>query len=150
MNVGYYPGCSLHKLAKEYNRSVKKVTKELGIELKEIPDWNCCGALEVRAVKHLAGDGIVARNLAIAEKEKYEKLVAVCPACSYQLISINHKMTEDANRAEEINSLLDTPYTPNSVKSMHILQLLRDDIGIEKIKENMVDGNKLEGKKGVA
>jgi heterodisulfide reductase subunit B len=33
---------------------------------------------------------------------------------------------------------------------MHILQLLRDDIGIDKIKEKMVPGNPLEGKKGVA
>ena len=59
-------------------------------------------------------------------------------------------MAEDKKTAEEINSLLDTPYTPNSVKSIHYLQLLRDDIGIDKIKEKMVKGNKLEGKKGVA
>jgi heterodisulfide reductase subunit B len=150
VKVGYYPGCSLHKVAKEYNKSIYKITKELGIELEEIPDWNCCGALEVKATNHLAADGIVARNLAIAEKEGYEKLVAVCPACSYQLISTNHKMTEDMDRAEEINSILDTAYTPNSVKSMHFLQLLRDDIGIDKIKEKMVSGNPLEGKKGVA
>lgn len=150
MKVGYYPGCSLHKVAKEYNKSVFKITEELGIELEEIPDWNCCGALEVQATNHLAANGIVARNLAIAEKEQYEKLVAVCPACSYQLISTNHKMAEDKDRAEEINSILDTAYTPNSVKSMHILQLLRDDIGIDKIKEKMVSGNPLEGKKGVA
>ncbi len=150
MKVGYYPGCSLHKVAKEYNKSVFTITRELGIELEEIPDWNCCGALEVQATNHLAANGIVARNLAIAEKEKYEKLIAVCPACSYQLISTNYKMAEDRDCAEEINSILDTAYTPNSVKSMHMLQLLRDDIGIDKIKEKMVKGNPLEGKKGVA
>lgn len=150
MKVGYYPGCSLHKVAKEYNKSVLKIAKELDIELEEIPDWNCCGALEVQATNHLAAAGIVARNLAIAEKEQHDKLVAVCPACSYQLISTNKKMVEDKEREEEINSLLDTPYTPDSVKSMHILQLLRDEVGIKKIKGKMVKGNPLEGKKGVA
>ena len=68
MKVGYYPGCSLSKVAKEYNKSVKKISKELEIELEEIPDWNCCGSLEVKPINPLAGDGIVARNLAIAER----------------------------------------------------------------------------------
>ncbi|MHA1207539.1 MAG: heterodisulfide reductase-related iron-sulfur binding cluster, partial [Candidatus Hodarchaeales archaeon] len=68
MKVGYYPGCSLQKVAKEYNKSVKKISKELGIELEELPDWNCCGSLEVKPVNPLAGEGIVARNLAIAER----------------------------------------------------------------------------------
>ena len=150
MKVGYYPGCSLHKVAKEYNKSVHKVAEHLGIELEELKDWNCCGALEVTAVNHLAAEGIVARNLALAEEQKLDQLVAVCPACSYQLISTNHKMVHDQTKADEINSILESPYTPNSVKPVHILQLLRDDIGIEKIKEKMVPGNPLEGKKGVS
>ncbi|UCG03938.1 MAG: CoB--CoM heterodisulfide reductase iron-sulfur subunit B family protein [Candidatus Heimdallarchaeota archaeon] len=150
MRVGYYPGCSLHKVAKEYDRSVHRVAEKLGVELEELNDWNCCGAMEVVAVNPLAAEGIVARNLAIAEKQKIEVLAAVCPACSFQLISTNQKMAQDNTLANEINSLLDTPYTPNSVKSMHFLQLLRDMIGIESIKENIVKGNPLEGKKGVA
>ena len=150
MKVGYYPGCSLHKVAKEYNKSVHKVVEKLGIELEELKNWNCCGALEVTAVNHLAAEGIVARNLALAEEQKFDQLVAVCPACSYQLISTNYKMVHDQTKTEEINSLLETPYTPGSVKPVHILQLLRDDVGIDKIKEQMVPGNPLEGKKGVS
>ncbi|MFX0016385.1 MAG: CoB--CoM heterodisulfide reductase iron-sulfur subunit B family protein [Promethearchaeota archaeon] len=150
MRIGYYPGCSLHKVAKEYDRSVHRVAEKLGIELEELNDWNCCGALEVVAVNPLAAEGIVARNLAIAEKQEVDLLVAVCPACSFQLISVNQKMAKDETHADEVNSLLNSPYTPNSVKSMHFLQLLRDEIGIEAIKKNIVQGNPLEGKKGVA
>ncbi|MHA2345874.1 MAG: CoB--CoM heterodisulfide reductase iron-sulfur subunit B family protein [Candidatus Hodarchaeales archaeon] len=110
MKVGYYPGCSLHKVGKEYNKSTYKITEELGVKLEEVKDWNCCGALEVQAVNPLAAKGIVARNLAIAEKQKFEELISACPACSYKLISTNHKMVEDPTHAAEINSLLDTPY----------------------------------------
>ncbi|MHA1940491.1 MAG: CoB--CoM heterodisulfide reductase iron-sulfur subunit B family protein, partial [Candidatus Hodarchaeales archaeon] len=127
-----------------------KITEELGVKLEEVKDWNCCGALEVQAVNPLAAKGIVARNLAIAEKQKFEELISACPACSYKLISTNHNMVEDPTHAAEINSLLDTPYTPDSVKSMHVLQFLRDKVGIEKIKQKKVSGNPLEGKKGVA
>lgn len=150
MKIGYFPGCSLHKVAKEYDKSVYRVSEKLGIELEKLKDWNCCGAIEVVAVNPLAAEGIVARNLAIAEKQNIDLLVAVCPACSFQLISTNHKMAQDEFHADEINSLLDNPYTPNSVKSMHFLQLLRDEIGIKKIREKIVQGNSLEGKKGVA
>ncbi len=151
MKVGYYPGCSLHKVAKEYNKSIFKIAENLGLELEELKDWNCCGALEVSAVNPLAAEGIVARNLAIAEEQNLNLLTAVCPACSYQLISTNHKMVEDPEKAIEINSLLDErKYTPDSVKSVHFLQLLRDEIGIEKIKAKIQPDNPLKGKKGVA
>ncbi|MHA2226305.1 MAG: CoB--CoM heterodisulfide reductase iron-sulfur subunit B family protein [Candidatus Hodarchaeales archaeon] len=150
MKVGYYPGCSLHKVAKEYNRSVIAVVGKLGVDLEELKDWNCCGAMDVMGANQLAGKGIIARNLAISEKQKLNLLMAACPMCSYQLISINQKMAQDEAEAELINSLLDYPYTPNSVKSVHLLQLLRDEIGTEKIREKIVAGNSLEGKKGVS
>jgi len=40
----YYPGCSLESLAKSYHVSSIEAARELGLELKEIEDWNCCGA----------------------------------------------------------------------------------------------------------
>lgn len=151
MKVGYYPGCSLHKVAKEYNRSIFKISEKLGIDLEELKDWNCCGALEVKATNHLAGEGIVARNLAIAEQQGLNSLVAVCPACSYQLIQTNANMVQDSGKAAKINSLMDNKeYTPDSVKPMHYLQLLRDEIGLEKIKELIKPDNPLKGRKGVA
>jgi len=44
MELSYYPGCSLEATAKEYNLSAMAACKALGIELKELEDWICCGA----------------------------------------------------------------------------------------------------------
>ena len=148
--IAYYPGCSLHKMAKEYNKSTYKVSEALGLDLEELSGWNCCGAMEVSAVNPLAGDGIVARNLALTEKAGYDQVMAVCPACSHKLISVNHKMLQSAQETTVINSLLDEPYTPGSVVPMHFLQVLRDKIGIERIKEMVQPGNPLEEKVGVS
>ena len=41
---GYYPGCSVRSSSKAYERSLLLVMKSLGAQLKEIDDWNCCGA----------------------------------------------------------------------------------------------------------
>ena len=46
----YYPGCSLHGTALDYDRSVQEVCSKLGIELVEIPDWNCCGSSSTHSI----------------------------------------------------------------------------------------------------
>src|SRR3990170_4251146 len=44
MEIGYYPGCSLESTAKEFDLSIRAIFKQMNISLKDIPDWNCCGA----------------------------------------------------------------------------------------------------------
>ena len=42
----FYPGCSSQKGASSSNqlRSTQTIRDVLGIQLNEIPDWNCCSA----------------------------------------------------------------------------------------------------------
>ena len=49
--VSYYPGCALHGTAREYDESTKAVAGLLGVELLELPDWNCCGASSAHATE---------------------------------------------------------------------------------------------------
>ena len=44
MKLGFYPGCSLEGMSREYSDSVVALAKRFDIELVQIPDWNCCGA----------------------------------------------------------------------------------------------------------
>ena len=55
MAIGYYPGCSLEGTAEEFNMSITKVASALGIELKELDDWNCCGASAAHQTSHELG-----------------------------------------------------------------------------------------------
>ncbi len=64
----YYPGCSLHSTAKEYNVSTKLVCQALGIELKELDGWICCGASAAHSTNHLLSLALPAYNLNLAEK----------------------------------------------------------------------------------
>ena len=61
MKYSYYPGCAQHGTAVDYRSSVEAVFGRLGIELEEVKNWNCCGALHVpdRTVK----TGLSARTL---------------------------------------------------------------------------------------
>ncbi len=51
----FYPGCSMESSAKAYEASVDAVCRPLGINLKEIEDWNCCGATEYLSLDHYTG-----------------------------------------------------------------------------------------------
>ena len=48
--VAYYPGCALEGTGHAYNRSTQAVGKALGLELDEVKNWNCCGAMEVKNI----------------------------------------------------------------------------------------------------
>lgn len=80
MKVSYYPGCALHGTSREYDESTKAMSALLGVELRELPDWNCCGASSAHVTDDTLAHNLVARNLAIAEKEGRD-VVVPCAAC---------------------------------------------------------------------
>lgn len=77
MKYTMYPGCASEGTAISYHHSAVEVAKVLGLELKEIEDWNCCGSTVTSSViGQFAADVLAARNLALAEKMGQEDVVA--------------------------------------------------------------------------
>ncbi len=82
--VSYYPGCSLHGTAREYDESTRAVARLLGVDLTELPDWNCCGASSAHGTNEKLAQGLAARNLAIARAQAMD-VVVPCAACYSRL-----------------------------------------------------------------
>lgn len=82
--VSYYPGCSLEVTARDYSESIHAVCTELGIDLDELKDWNCCGATAAHSIDHEAAIDLAGRNLTIAERAGHD-LVVPCPLCFNRL-----------------------------------------------------------------
>ena len=61
--------------------------------MKEIEDWNCCGATTYFHVDELLAYSMVGRNLAMAEKAGHD-LVAPCSACYKNAYFTNAYMQE--------------------------------------------------------
>jgi heterodisulfide reductase subunit B len=78
MNYGYYPGCSLTGSAHKLDKGIRQVFAKQGHTLKEIPDWNCCGAFEFGDRKELSE--FSKKNLEKA-RGLFTEIVAPCPAC---------------------------------------------------------------------
>ena len=94
MKYAYFPGCSLHSTASEYDRSTQAVCKELGIELEEIEDWNCCGATSAHSLDHTLSVALPLRNLAKAEAMGLD-VIAPCAACFNRLKSADAAVKKD-------------------------------------------------------
>jgi len=144
LKYAYYPGCSLEATGKEYNQSAKIVAKHLGIELWEIPDWNCCGATAAHNNNHLLSLALPARVLALAEKENLD-IAVPCAACFNRLKAAEKAVRESEEMKVKISELIGMQYNgTNKAKAM--LDVMVNEVGIEKISEQVVrplDGLKI-------
>ncbi|MCF8033355.1 MAG: CoB--CoM heterodisulfide reductase iron-sulfur subunit B family protein [Desulfarculaceae bacterium] len=103
--VSYYPGCSLEATARDYAESIEGVAKALDLELRELEDWNCCGATAAHSLDHRAALNLAARNLALA-MEGPSPLVVPCALCYNRLASARHELMADGSLIiDEIRSL---------------------------------------------
>ncbi|MDP2953943.1 MAG: CoB--CoM heterodisulfide reductase iron-sulfur subunit B family protein [Chloroflexota bacterium] len=100
----YYPGCSLHATAKEYDVSTRLVCRSLGLQLKELEDWTCCGASSAHASSHLLGVALPARNLALARQTGLP-LAVPCAMCFSRLRIAQHEL-EDSSTREAVSRVL--------------------------------------------
>jgi len=134
MRYAYYPGCSLHSTAKEYGLSARAVCRELGIELEEIPDWNCCGATSAHSLSRELSIALPVRNLAKAEEMGLDVL-APCAACFNRLRSANAAVKDDPALLDSINKTIGSNYK-GSVNIVSLLGAI-NELGEETIKAHV-------------
>lgn len=128
----YFPGCSLHSVAIDYNQSTLEVAKALDIELQEIPDWICCGATPAHATSDLLSVTMPVRNLIDAKKIS-DELIVCCAACFSRFKFANTYMKERPDIKKDVEEILGEEYN-GDVKIRHFLDVLINDVGLEKIK----------------
>ncbi|MCF8074044.1 MAG: CoB--CoM heterodisulfide reductase iron-sulfur subunit B family protein [Desulfarculaceae bacterium] len=137
MTYFIYPGCSLEAGGSHYEVSVEAVFKALDVEIKEIEDWNCCGAsIHYVGGTELQTKTLNARNLALAEKQGGYDIIAPCSSCYIQMVKTAHEFDEEPELAAELNQILGEGGLSYSggLKVRHVLDVLYNDVGIEGIK----------------
>jgi len=133
LNYSYYPGCSLHASAKEYDESTQGLFKALKIGLQEVPDWLCCGATPAHNVDELLSLSLCAKNLELADSVEGDLAVA-CAACFSRLKTAQHKLGENDEKRRQVEYALEGPlHLEKPVK--HLLEILAKDYGLEKLAE---------------
>lgn len=123
MKIGYYPGCSLLGSSKEYAESVQAIAPALGLELMEVPDWNCCGASAAHNLNHTLSLALPARILAMAEQAGFNEILVPCAACYNRLAVARHELLEDEKLRKEICEIVEMDFKGTAVP-LNVLQVL--------------------------
>lgn len=131
LRYSYYPGCSLHASAGEYDLSTRELFAALGITLQEIPDWFCCGATPAHNVDELLSLSLCAKNLELAGQVEGDVAVA-CAACFSRLKFTQHILEESETKRRQVEQAIAAPLRlDGSVK--HLLEILARDLGLERL-----------------
>ncbi len=130
MKYSYYPGCAQHGTAVDYRKSVEAVFRRLGIELEEIKNWNCCGALHVD--DRTTRVALSARTLASA---RGLDIATPCNLCYSNLMRASSALEESLLK-RSINEVLSTKYEGNA-KPKHLLEVIVKDFGFAKLGEHV-------------
>ena len=131
-------GCAVPYRVAAYEISARKVLQKLGVELVEMPEFNCCG-LPLDPVSHETMLILAARDLALAEQQNLN-IITLCPGCAGTLRKVNKILKADKTLREQINSHLKESELEfkGTVEAKHILQVLIEDVGLDKIKAAVV------------
>lgn len=107
----YFPGCTSCSTGLAFEMSTQYLARAIGLELAEIPDWNCCGASAAHLINHDLSLALPARSLAISEKELPGlDVVAPCAACFGRLKNTRHYVRQSAENRTHIEKLIDREY----------------------------------------
>ncbi|HLE30918.1 MAG TPA: CoB--CoM heterodisulfide reductase iron-sulfur subunit B family protein [Anaerolineales bacterium] len=131
MSYSFYPGCSLHSTGLEYGLSAQAVFRRLGLELRELAGWNCCGASSAHALNHTLALALPARTLALAQTVGHD-LVTPCAACFSRMKNADYVLRTDPGARAEIETIVGFKFT-GEIAIRPLLAVLHEDYGPQRI-----------------
>lgn len=123
MDLGYYPGCSLTQSSALYDLQNRLIFNEIGMNLKEIDDWNCCGATSAGKTDDFLAIAMPARNLGIANSQGLKEMVIPCSACYSRTLVAQNYLEQHQDIKEKINSEVSKKIN-GEIKISSILEVL--------------------------
>ncbi len=139
--VAYYPGCALEGSGGPYDKSTRALVKALGLEMENLRDYNCCGAMEVKNIHPMLQTYLSARNLAIASEQMgLDAVMAPCNGCYHNLKKAEYETATSEKAMHTVQDLAkkaDDPVYKGDVRTLHLLEWLMEELGPEGIKQRL-------------
>lgn len=135
MKIAVFWGCRILTGQYAYEMSTRETFTQLGIELADLKEANCCGD-PVKSLNRFAALYLASRTLALSNQTGLTDLLVPCSRCHFSLSETEHLLKRDAETREKIEKLLkeeNLEFNPN-LKIWHVIDLLHDKLGLENIK----------------
>lgn len=138
--VAYYPGCALEGSGNGYDVSTRAIAYELGLRLRDVKDWNCCGAMEVKNIDPKIQTYLSSRVLSQAVNKTLNNVVmAPCNGCYHNLKKAEYDLAHDEN-SRKVVEMLSTKaghetYEAGQAETIHALDWIKETIGEDGLRE---------------
>ena len=139
MKISYFPGCTLKTMAKNFEDSAIASLSFLGIEMVELPRWNCCGTVYSLTSDDLIHQVAPIRNLIRVKEARDTRVVALCSMCYHTLKRANILVKEDKEKLDKLNNLMyeeDMKYN-GEVEVLHLLEILKNEVGFDQVSKKV-------------
>ena len=141
VELSYMPGCTLKTKAKNFETTTLKLLELLDVHARELTDWYCCGT-----TYSLASDNVInhlgpIRTLVKAKEAGREDLLVLCSMCYNTLRRAQELVQHDEEKRSKINEFMyeeETDFTGDEVRILHLLTLLKETVGFDRLKEKLV------------
>jgi heterodisulfide reductase subunit B len=140
MRVTPFYGCMIQIKYPQMEAAFKLTMPKLGIELVDLEGFTCCpDPIFYKAKDVLGWLTVAARNLCIAE-EAGTDIVTLCSGCTATLKEAVFLLAEDEELRDKVNRRLAKigKEYKGTTKVEHAVVVIRDELGIEKVKESVV------------
>lgn len=134
--IGYYPGCSLHSTATEFDASTRAVCQALSLDLIEPEGWMCCGSSAAHKVDRSLATELPMRNLALLEQSGLDEVTLPCAACFSRFKMAVHDVERDPELKGEVDAAIGYEYQ-GSVAVRSLLDVITHRIGLDAVAENV-------------
>ena len=143
IKIPYFPGCTLKTTAKNFEVSAIEAGKKIGIEMVELPKWNCCGVVSSLTsddlMKHIAPirNFVHAEEMAEQDIVNDKRMLILCSMCFNTMKNSNNRVKGNSEDMKSINDFmyLEKDYE-GSVDVVHYFELMKE-IGFDKIAEKI-------------
>jgi heterodisulfide reductase subunit B len=132
--IAYYPGCSLHSTAIEYDLSTRAIAEGVNLDLAEPKGWACCGTTPAHSTDHLLATMMPLKNLELVEQSGYSTVTTPCPSCFIRHRTAIHDVREDVELRGQVATKMG--YVPSEeIEVEHLLNTITERVGYDAIAE---------------
>jgi heterodisulfide reductase subunit B len=136
----FFPGCLIPARHPAMEFAIRETLPRLGIEIVDMEGTTCCpDPIYFKSKDKLSWATVAARNLTIAEELGLD-IFTNCSGCTASLSETYHLLEEDEELRAKVNKRLGRVGREykGTTRIRHLVTLLRDEVGYEKIKETVV------------
>jgi len=127
-SVAYYPGCSLHSTAGEFDGSARAVAAALDLHLIEPKGWVCCGSSAAHRIDPEAATALPMQNLSLIEQYGFKEVTMLCAACFNRHKSAQFEIRHDEQHKASLDEAADHVYQ-DTVQVNTLIETILQHVG---------------------